>query len=134
MTKQSEQTSVFIDCLTEGKFPVAGGDQTSCNSTRIVPGCPPGISNKEIPIRPFFFFLLEPSIKVYQGPGLSTRCELTILWLPGPVIWRKSLLIRLDLKKSEQAPGLKYSMTYRQAQKLSPFQVQLRALELGLSC
>lgn len=65
----------------------------------------------------FFFFLLEPSIQVHPAPGLSTRCELTILWLPGPVIWHKSLLIRLDSKKSEQAPGFKHSMTYRQRHK-----------------
>lgn len=110
---ESEWTKVFMGCLTDSKFPVTGGDQPSHTSTRILPWLPLAISNKETPTRPFFF-LLESSIQMCPGQGLSTRCGLTILWLPGPVIWRKSLFIRLDSKKSEQAPRLKHSMTYRQ--------------------
>lgn len=125
LRQQSEPTNIFIGCLVDSTFPfITRGEQTSAqhlSSTGVAVGSCCGFLQESLTkkyLSDSTFLLLETSIKMCQGHGLRTRYGLTMSWLHGPVIWRKSLLIHqmgvLGSKKSVSAPALLHSMTYRQ--------------------
>lgn len=121
--QQSRPTNIFIGCLIDGKFPfITRGKQTSAQhlSAGVAVGLCCGFLQESVTKKYLSdsSFLLETSIKMCRGHGRRTRYGLTILWLHGPVICCKSLLIHqmgvLGSKKSESPPELVHSMTYRQ--------------------